>query len=291
MKFIEREDINVEKWDDLVKVSNGQFFSFSWYLDSLADNWCILMDEDYERGIALPYTSKFGVDTLYVPIFSRNVEWFGEKIDPEKLHELITSRFKSIDIAFTSPLLGEPATEYIYQHILPGVESKSKKQADRMLKKAMKHDLAVTLSDDYRPTLSTIRAELGGKFEGVNEKTIARLERLIIAAQRQNALQVFSIGEEGGILCLMNEQSLLYLKGTTTSECKGKGGMYLLMKTAIEEAQDKGLEFDFGGSRVEGVRRFNTNLGGVDETYYHYNIDNSPWWFRVLKSVKKSVRK
>ena len=55
MKIIERAYIDVVKWDQLVDRENGLVFNCSYYLDAVAENWCIYVNEEYTSGIALPY--------------------------------------------------------------------------------------------------------------------------------------------------------------------------------------------------------------------------------------------
>ena len=78
MKIVEREHIDIHKWDDLVALSkDATLFSLSHYLDAVAENWCVLVDENYSKGIALPYSIRLGIKCLYTPIFSRYTELLG----------------------------------------------------------------------------------------------------------------------------------------------------------------------------------------------------------------------
>ena len=54
----------------------------------------------------------------------------------------------------------------------------------------------------------------------------------------------------------------------------------------VAYVKEKGLLFDFGGSRVEGVRRFNVNLGGKDSFYSSIEWNNAPFWFNWLKKMQ-----
>ena len=85
-------------------------------------------------------------------------------------------------------------------------------------------------------------------------------------------------------------QTVLYLKGAFTDEAKKNGAMYAAMNSAIQQAKLAGKNFDFGGSRVEGVRHFNLQLGGMDRVYYYHQWDNSPFWYRWVKQLRKALR-
>ena len=92
-------------------------------------------------------------------------------------------------------------------------------------------------------------------------------------------------------MCFEAKNQLLYVKGTVDAETKSKGGMYLALNAAINYAKEKNLKFDFGGSNVEGVKRFNYNLGGVDATYFMHVQNNGPVWFKLAKIIKKRLGK
>jgi hypothetical protein len=105
--------------------------------------------------------------------------------------------------------------------------------------------------------------------------------------QKVHIVHVLKAGKSvGGLILLESNHRLLYLKGAFTEESKKEGAMYGAMQRAIDLAKEKGLLFDFGGSRVEGVRRFNVNLGGKDSFYSSIEWNNAPFWFNWLKKLQ-----
>ena len=71
MKLIYRNEIDLEKWDALVRSkSDAAVFSLSSYLDAVAENWCVYVDEKYTKGIAVPFTKRLGVKICYTPNLS-----------------------------------------------------------------------------------------------------------------------------------------------------------------------------------------------------------------------------
>ena len=114
-----------------------------------------------------------------------------------------------------------------------------------------------------------------------------QLKELIQKAVIEKVLTVYQIPDVGGIVCLENKEQVFYLKGAVDAESKKNGGMYLAINSAICEALEKEKAFDFGGSKVDGVKRFNFNLGGSDSVYYNYSNSNYPWWYKALKRILK----
>lgn len=292
MKFIERADLNIAKWDALVNSdASASFFSYSWYLDAVAENWCVLVTDDFSAGIALPYSRRLGVEILYVPIFGRHSHVFGS-LNSSSL-EAITKRFKVREFAITTSLFGQEQ-ERVHQVISDFENRKLSSQAKRSLKKAKNTDVVLTDNENYDSIFLAIQQELEGKFQGVNAERLQRLEKLFTNAQENGVLKVFEVTdgkETGGIVCLESETQVLYLKGACPENLKRNGGMYMALNAAIEYAQSKNSIFDFGGSNVEGVKRFNTNLGGSDQAYYFHEVNKAPFWFQWARKIKNRSKR
>ena len=292
MKIIEREHIQIELWNSLVEnTSSASFFSYSWYLDATAENWCVLVNSDYSTGIALPFSKKLGVELLYTPIFVRYIEWLGDTSFAKEANVIIRERFSNMHISIRTKLLGVGYEEHVYQEIVSSSKRNLGSQAKRMLGKATKNELSVTVSNDYRSVLGIVRSELKGKFKGIDSTSLLALEKLFEAGAREGVLTSYTLKNEGGIVCFENSKALLYLKGTVSSDMKDKGGMYLVLNSVIESALTKNKIFDFGGSRVDGVRRFNNNLGGTDVQYYCYKLDRTPFWFKFARRIRRTWKK
>ena len=167
MQLIERRHINTLKWDELVRNSKGDVFSFSWYLDSIAREWCVITDDDYTCGIAIPYTHKFGVKLAYIPVFSRYTDWFGPTDNQEIAVKIIDNSFAGYDLRLRSCLMLQNEVTIVHQNILSGRVVLGG-QAKRMLNKAAKKDYIVRESLDFSFALAIIAKELTGKFKGIS---------------------------------------------------------------------------------------------------------------------------
>lgn len=287
MKIIDRSAIDVKRWNALVNCAPlASFFSYSWYLDAVAENWCILVNDDYTKGLALPYTKRMGVELLYIPIFSRSMQAFGA-LSQEDLRQ-IQERFSVIELATTTALFSSD-TRRVHQVITDFHQRKLSSQAKRSLKKATNSGVEVTGSTSFELVFKAIEQELQDKFKGVDAERLKRLKNLFVAAESQSYIKVFEVSggsETGGIVCLQNETELLYVKGACPENLKKIGGMYTALNAAIEFAKENDLRFDFGGSNIEGVQRFNKNLGGADQSYYFHEENNAPIWFKWARKMK-----
>ena len=140
-----------------------------------------------------------------------------------------------------------------------------------------------------------ISSELSEKISEFNASNLKRLHQLIKEANLNKRLVtkgIFFQGElQGGLLYVSSPTVNLYLKGSALPEAKKNGGMYLCMHTFIQETLAQNKTFDFGGSSVEGVQRFNYNLGGKDKSYYIYEWDRAPWWYQFSKKAYQLIKR
>lgn len=81
---------------------NGSFYAWSWYLNSVCEEWNILVEGDYETAMVLPVKMKFGIDYLAQPFLTPQLGIFSrENIRPKKIKAFldhIPGRFKWIRI-------------------------------------------------------------------------------------------------------------------------------------------------------------------------------------------------
>ena len=297
MKIIQREHIDTKKWDALVSSSSdNSVFSMSTYLDAVAENWCVLTDDDYSKGIALPFTVRLGIKIVYTPIFVRYLEWFGkETIKQESIKSIVQNEFQQGQLSTTVCFENKKSEDFIFQISEIQEEQVINSQAKRMLSKFEKAGFTIHLEVDEAEILKIIYAELPQKVKSLNDKSLTSLEALVKSLKKDQLLKVVAVRKEntivGGLFLVEFNHSLLYLKGAFTPDSKKEGAMYGVMQYVIELAKAQNKRFDFGGSRVEGVRRFNVNLGGKDVTYHSFEWDNSPLWFKILKRAKTAWKR
>jgi hypothetical protein len=297
VRFIQREHIDCVKWDALVKSDPSvSVFSLSAYLDAVAENWCVFTDENYSKGIALPFTYRLGVKTCYTAVFLRYVEWIGEQtVQFDQLISLLQAEFPGGQICIKQAILGYPSEEFVFQRILDLTERTINSQAKRMLTKSEKAVFSIEEATTIDGIQAIIAEELPQKIATINDSSLTVLQQLTANLQGEKLLKILAVKKDnelvGGLYLVEFNDTVLYLKGAFTKEAKDSGAMYFAMNEAIKQAQAVGKNFDFGGSRVEGVRRFNVNLGGHDQVYFSYEWNNAPFWFKLLKKARQAWKR
>ena len=298
MEWIENKNLDKKNWDTLVTHNNAFIFDYSWYLDAVTDNWGVLfIDDNKSKGIAVSFTEKLGQKIVAPSYFHRASSWIGNWSNQEKQEALkfISSLFKGGNLAFEDTEINQE--NYYYQIIQPSTnyEEAYHTQAKRMLSKA--HKSVITLDNQFDKSffLKLVIQELGKKVEMWNTAAVDKFSSLIDALIQNNSFHFIEIKHNnktaGGLIIMQLDNRHIYLKGVCIPEVKKLGGMYAAMDRAISYAMEKNAIFDFGGSRVEGVARFNNNLGGINQFYAYKSWNEYPFWFKTLKKIRNTWKK
>lgn len=293
MKIIQRNNIDIQKWNSLVFKNEGSsIYSSSHFLDCVAKNWCVLVDENYTKGIALPYVQIVNVKKLYTPLFVRYLSFFGE-IDEQELREILQKEFDLADFSLKQIEFSEKhISEYYYQELS---EVNLNSQAKRSLSKFAKSKIKIKSLKSPISVFEIIKDELKEKVSIFNsERDTSLFHQLLENEFLQKHFLTFGFYENlelvGGMIFLELEDRIIYIKGGAKSEAKKNGVMYRCILNTIEKAFTSHKIFDFGGSRVENVARFNKSFGANDVYYSHLNWDYAPFWFKLLIKLKNRVK-
>lgn len=295
IKIIERREVDIVKWDKLVLTTNNTtIFSTSVYLDSIAENWCLLVDENYTFGIALPYTIRLGVKQIYTPIFGRYLEWIGVDTFKKNVLKLLKENFRVGDFYLRSTFDGEVEEVSNYQEV---VELKLNSQAKRMITKFQKSTIEIQTINDSKvkhELVLLIMDELKGKvdvFNGNSRQVMLQLTENLDQWKYINYLGFYFEGDlVGGMIFSQFNNRVTYIKGACKEIHKKQGAMYACMNNVILDSISKGNVFDFGGSRIESIRRFNLSFGALDVDFYRYSWNDAPFWWRFMKMIREIVK-
>ena len=69
---------------------NGSFYAWSWYLDSVCDDWEVLMEGDYESAMILPVKKKYYISYLSQPFLAKQLGIYSiNNLSKEKSQEFV----------------------------------------------------------------------------------------------------------------------------------------------------------------------------------------------------------
>lgn len=297
-KWLHQSKINRSDWDTLVKKSKfPSIFSFAYYIDATAQDWCAYTDDGFNYAIPVAFTKKLGIETVYPPFFHRAMGPIGsiDKIDWDDFQSALLSRFPRGSYHLEDDYLSIENKEKLVYQTLTKRNFKLKDTAKRNLKKFEKSDFKLTNNVDGEDLTTLIVKQLSEKLDFYNSEESRSIFKLVKQAELEGSLITVGVKKGsnliGGLLALHDEQTILYLKGACSDEAMKQGAMYAAMNKLIASTFEKNYSFDFGGSRIEGVRFFNTRFSGTDEVYYKYSWENGPIWFKTLQQLRKWTKK
>jgi hypothetical protein len=291
--FVQRKDIDCDKWNQLVdQTPCALIYNKSFFLDILADNWCIYVDDDYSKGIALPFTSRLKVNTVYTPNFIRSFDILG--INPGNiLNEFIESdslKFRNGNLILNvQSNLGVLQFKKFQQ--IPSINHfEINTLAKRMLKKfdSLEYDMNQSVSLDR--VLHFFKIELFPRISNLNSKDYNLFSNLLRELDKQGALKMNCIvngnKELIAVAVFMEYKNrVTYIKGVATHNLMKNGAMYALLYNEIIKTREKNFDFDFGGSNIESISRFYKNLGGQDEYYSSLEWGDLPRYYKVVRGI------
>ncbi len=289
MILIKPTETEQKEWDSLVKKYKGTVFSESRYLNALDLDWMICYNNDRTGGMICPFTVKGGQRILINPIYHQFTEWIGAgSIDKDAI-EFLKRKFQIAELNVRSIVSG--SSQLVHQ-VINNKNRSINTLAKRMLKKSQHYE--IRLNTEIEAIKKLIADELSDRIAGMTLKNLENLGNLAKAFSSSGLRSYCAYSENkfaGGIWILENETQFMYLKGTAFSEAKKDGVIYSLMNKAIEDCLNINKQFDFGGSNVPNVQRFNYNLGGVDNTYSQLKWNHAPFWWNWMRDLKNKIRK
>ncbi len=285
LKHISYPDIDKAAYDSCVKASEHfRIYALSWYLDAVAEEWDVLVLDDYRAVMPLPGRRKWGMAYVYVPPFVQQLGVFssaGLKEDQEAgFYRAASSRYALVDYAVHSGSRAtysgwKERTNYIlaldrdYESLKKGFNKNRRRTLDKGFQ-----DLRLDHRGGGHLFLSNVRKmtreEPGGFAPG--PKLIRMLERLIDSGNE--ALHTRNVFHQnrwvGGLLWLSDPVRLTYLFPFLSREGREMQVGSFILDALIREHQETGLILDLEGSMIPGVAEFYRSFGAEKEIYYHF---------------------
>lgn len=286
IEIVERKNIDTERWKELVRSSEATVYNQLFYLDTLSENWCALVIDDYKGALAIPYSIRLGVKGIFTPNFIRSLDWMGTKPENfEAVEKLLRKQFRRANFHTTTQLFSNSENR-VYQSFEKNGVLNFDSQTKRGIKKFEKTGLQIELLP-IEMVLPLVVGELKEKVKDLRQIDFQRFEALLLN------YPCFCYGIKSnetvhaGIILIEWNNEILYIKGGVDAFGKQNGLMRALMASQISKAIEEGKTFNFEGSSVPSVRQFNLGFGATESIYYSWKWDNSPWWFRFLLKFKK----
>lgn len=304
INYIEHKNINKHKWDACINESTTtSIFVYSWYLDIVSENWPALVLNDYEAVFPLASKSKYKINYLIQPFFTRYFGVYSKHKISEKLvsdfFSSIPEKFKFIEFCIheSTPITKNnfDLKEKKYQILslekeYEFIQKEFSDNAKRNIKKAIKAGLTVQSGISPEKIVNLFKSTKGNELEVFKPEQYKTLIKLMNECLKQNKGQSIAV-YDGNTLCaagffMKSNNRFVFLKSGVTNEGKSKGAMHFLFDHFIKENSNKGCQLDFGGSSVDSVARFYKNFGAKDCVYLQVKKNKLPKFIKWVKSLK-----
>ncbi len=301
INFIQHKNIDRQKWDDCInKSSNACIFVYSWYLDAVCENWTALILNDYEAVFPLASKSKYGINYLHQPFFTRYFGVFSKVKPTDKLTAVflnaIPEKFKYIEFCLHETNnfdgSGYSKTERVYQSLDLNAPYQTlykgySDNAKRSIKKAVKAGLVIKPAVNPEVVVNLFKSTKGKELEVFKAEDYKSLAALMDACIKQNKAESIAVYDKEKNLCaagffMKSNDRFVFLKSGVTDYGKANGAMHFLFDTFIKQHAETAEVLDFGGSSVESVARFYKNFGTKDCLYLQLKKNSLS---RILKWV------
>ena len=99
--YTKRKEVDIAKYNACIENSiQSRISAFSWYLDIVADNWDVLVLDDYKAVMPIPWRKKFGIKYVYPPLWLLELGVFSlyEHQEIKPFLEVLYSKFKFAEL-------------------------------------------------------------------------------------------------------------------------------------------------------------------------------------------------
>jgi len=301
IRYITHNELDKSKWDNCIETaSNGIVFAYSWYLDAVCDNWDALVLNEYEAVFPITKKSKFGLNYFFNPIFALQLGVFSnQKITTGLVNqflEAIPKKLKLVDIQLN---FGNSVKNQLFEvsnkkcqfiDLSSSYEEISKKYSTnlkRNLSKAIKQNCEIVLSLETENVIKLFKENRGETLKEMKDEQYKRLHSLLIELKQRKLGKIYECWFENELVasaCFsITNDRIIYIKGGSTPKGREVGAMHMIMDEVIHLNSNSKFIFDFGGSSIEQVARFNHSFGANDYEYQRLYRNNLPFFVKLLK--------
>ncbi len=283
ISYLKRHELDEDKYNSCIKSAiNSRIYAYSWYLDIVADNWDVLVLNNYEAVMPLPWKSKYFIKYIYPPVWTQQLGVFSEsEIDDSLIKEFIHSipkKFKKVTIQFNSGngISFKKTTERT-NYILPLHKTYEK------LLISFKNNRTYSINLAKRNNLTVKNCSFNELLKISNEKDVYKISKRAIKSLKELSgfiqmndkgflLGVYNADEEllGGAIFLKDMDRISYLFSVVNIEGKKKQAVSLLLNEVIHNYANSSFTLDFEGSMISGIASFFKSFGSQKETYFLY---------------------
>lgn len=285
IKYIKREDLDIEKYDECIKkAKNSRVYAYSFYLDIVASSWDALVLNEYEYVMPITWNSKYFIKYIYCPAWTQQLGVFSSNtISNElikKFIKAIPKKYFKTSINFNSGNSCSNLFDEKINYILPLNQLykelfKKYKYVRRRVK--LQFDSSKFSIYSTNECTEVIQLFVEQKQEEVSIKHIdyIRLEKLVSFLQTLKKVDIIVAKAAngdllGGAIFLRDDNRITYLFSSISQIGRDEQVMTFIIDSVIEKYSNSNFILDFEGSMIPGIAFFFKSFSAIKETYFNY---------------------
>lgn len=279
IQLLKRSQIDEQKYNYCIVYSlQSRIYAYSWYLDIVADNWDVLVLNDYEAVMPLPWKRKYGLKYITQPFFCQQLGVFSiNKLkEADVFIKNIPNNFFKVRLQLNSSNEFKSENKIIKTNYILSL-NKTYNVLFKNFSKGRKHALNQGLKNeciiqeiDFQDVLTLSRENYS--FKEILDKDYQKLSKLINTLKEKERVEVIGVkrGKEliGGSVFLLDSKRITYLFSAISKRGKEKQVGSLLINSIIEKYAQTDMVLDFEGSQIPGIASFFKSFGAEIENYF-----------------------
>jgi hypothetical protein len=274
ISYIKRKNLDIEKYNFCIENSiQSNIYGFSWYLDSVADNWDVLVLNDYEAVMPIPWKQNFFLKYVSQPNFCQQLGIFSvAKISDDTQIQFIKNiplKFLKVTLVLNSHniLIGKHVRKNLFVHLSNSHEIVRKnfsKGRTHAIKVAEKNQLILKETSIQ----SLIDIQKNSYQYQFSEEKLQKISTTMLQQKRGEIIGVFK--DEvllGGALFVYSKKRMVYLFSSYTKLGRELQASSYLINCMLKKNENSNLIFDFEGGNLPNMATFYNSFGADVETY------------------------
>ena len=279
IKYIQREHLDEEKYNDCIENSiQSNRYAFSSYLDIVCDNWDVLVLNDYEAVMPIPWRKKYGIKYVYQPLWVLQLGIFSKgDFTQSDFISVVQKRFRFIELRLNFKNLLDTDSLYFIEKqfqdlkLTVGYEKVYGSDRKKDLKRAEKSELRIELGGSPSDLITLFQNNVGKRTPEIKQQDYQNLETLI------NFCLIDDYGElcfayqgetlVAGAFFLKHQETVTILCSSTDFSNRKNGANTFLIDEAIQRYINKYKTLNFGGSSMQTIAKYFFSFGAQEKTY------------------------
>ncbi|OJV27259.1 MAG: hypothetical protein BGO32_05185 [Bacteroidetes bacterium 37-13] len=286
-RFLKRNQINDEKWDNCIHQNSDLPYALSWFLDCVAEDWAGLVLRDYEAVFPIVMKKKLGFRIVYNPFFCQQLGLISDGTHPsfeDTCLRFLQRKFSFCDINLHYKSIAESSKmlSLRYNYILPldkDYETLKESYSKNTIRNLMKTKLYNVFTEPFQNVEQF--ALYYEKNSAVNVKGYSRkhtkiLQKLIGESTKRGMgemIAAYSVPQNPPIALaffLKYKNRIINLAPITLKESRQAGAMAFILDEMIQKNANSEFILDFEGSSVENIARFYKGFGSKQQNFWTY---------------------